>query len=1296
MAFPDTPLGSWVEMYIGAEWVNLTAARHVYTREPITITRGRADESTQVTPTACTLTLNNKDGRYSPRNPRSPYFGLIGRNTPIRVSVPEEESYLDLDGSLTGNAATPDTAALHITGDLDVRVEATMNWLDTGHAPTLMGRYDGAGDSSWALRLAEGRVELTWSPDGTALLGMSAFLPSYMPERAAVRAALDVDNGAGGYTCVLYWAPSLDGPWEEVFTFTGAGVTSVHAGSQPLEVAPAYVNALGVQRRPMAGQVHRAEVRSGINGTVVASPDFRALAPGTATFTDGAGVDWTLAGSARISDRAYRFVGEVSSWPPRWDTSGADVWVSIEAAGILRRLSQGRKPLQSTLRRLIPSGGGQAVPRAYWPMEEGEAATQAYSPIEGVAPLRVSGLDWASDDSLFGSDALPTLGQSASISGRVSGAQLGGWHVDLSYRLEALPSTEQTVLRVSLRGSRVAYAQVRISTSGVRVQAYDSEDALLGQFLFANAGALAAFVGVWNRLQLFSSTSGGTTNITAAWRDVVTGVRWAATATQITGAPGAVTGVSGTWGSDLQGMAVGHLGVWDVGGTIVLSPLATTPGITYFDDADDGFEGETAYTRHRRLSAEEQLPIFVRTGSESSERVGPQRVQTVLDLLESAASADGGLLCEHLRTSALSFRSRSSLYNQVPALALEYRAWGEVAPPLEPVEDDQQTRNDITITHEGGSAARAVLETGPLSVQPPPDGVGLYDESLTLNLATDGQAEGVAAWRLHLGTWDEARYPTVHLRLHKAPHLVSGVLGLRLLDRITIANPPPWLPPDTIDLLVEGWTETLGIYTWDVTLNCSPGGPWQVATVVPDTPAGEPSAGPDRVDTDGSELALPAEETAGELAVYTPLGGTSDRSVWVTAGQLLTPNGAFAVDLAGWVGAGAAIARAPAPGPAPFSNDWCMQVTPDGVAQYPNAGSDQIAVTEGHTYVASGWMRCATARTVGLSTNWFDGVGGAYLATTGNDITVHAGEWTWFEAEVTAPAGAAAANISPTIPDFPPGTDVLWACEVWLRPTGGHPSDLPYDVRVSGEIATVHNTTSYVLDKFVRPSVTGTWGAADSGQGWTLFGGTLATDYELTGTAGQITLVANDGQLRQALVLGYLADVEALCAITPDQLATGSAHIVGLIARSTDVSHYWLDMLLGTDGSVTLELRLLATVQAAVTASVVYSAGTRLWLRMRVIGDGRVLGRVWADGAREPSVWHIDHAIVAGVLPEGDVGVCVARGTASTNTEPAFAVDHFEIVNPQMMTVTRSVNGITKSHAAGADLRLAHPAIVAL
>lgn len=74
-----------IELFYGGAWQDITS--YVYNRAPIQIRRGLSAEGSRADPGSLTLTINNRDGRFSPRNPRSPLYGLIGRNTPIRVSA---------------------------------------------------------------------------------------------------------------------------------------------------------------------------------------------------------------------------------------------------------------------------------------------------------------------------------------------------------------------------------------------------------------------------------------------------------------------------------------------------------------------------------------------------------------------------------------------------------------------------------------------------------------------------------------------------------------------------------------------------------------------------------------------------------------------------------------------------------------------------------------------------------------------------------------------------------------------------------------------------------------------------------------------------------------------------------------------------------------------------------------------------------------------------------------------------------------------------------------------------------
>ncbi|MFF9261992.1 hypothetical protein [Streptomyces longwoodensis] len=819
MAFPEQPLGLRGELRIGTVWQNITG--DLYTRSPITHKRGRPYRSSAADPATCTATIRNITGDYTPRNPEGKWYGQFGRNTPFRISVPGGPArYLNLTGA-PDLATTPDVAALDITGDLDLRWEGEADWYAKG-AQMLIGKWGAAGNRSYNLRLQDGSLLLHATTDGTFGASGMYGLPQ-LPRRAALRATVDVDNGAAGCTFRFYWAPSIAGPWTQIGSdLTFAGAFAVFAGSAPLSIAPQQVDTIAT-RYPVVAKCYRAEVRNGINGPVVAAPDFTARPLGKGgTFTDSAGRVWTLAPTAEITDRVVRVEAEVSEWPPEWSASEKDAWTAVTASGILRRLGQGAKPLQSTLRRRIPS----ASPLAYWPMEDGATSTQAASALDGGTPLRVSGLTFGSDTSMPGADALPVLGQSSSLSGTVRGAQAGGWHAEMVYKLDKLPATEQTMLSLRLRAGTggVAEVRARVSTSGVRVQALDAAGDVVAFILFSDPDSLTAFTGVWNRLSIFSAVSGGTTYVNVGWRNVITNTWWYAR-TAYTGTPGTVLAVSGEWGADFQGMALGHLAVWDIGGT-----TAPAAGVTIYAGADDGFNGETAAARMQRLCREEGVPLLVEGDVSSTARMGPQRPAPLLELLRECAAVDGGVFGEVQDRRNLWYRTRTSLYSQAPKLTLDYAA-GHIADPFKPVEDDQ-VRNAWEITRRGGSSGIAVRESGPLSVQDPPAGIGLYQEAETLTLYSDEQTTPTAAWRLALSTWDEARYPSVTLLLHRFPELIPYVLSLQVGDKIRIVNlPRRFAGASTVDLLVDGWAETLLPREWTITLNCAPAGPWQVARI---------------------------------------------------------------------------------------------------------------------------------------------------------------------------------------------------------------------------------------------------------------------------------------------------------------------------------------------------------------------------------------------------------------------------------------------------------------------------------
>jgi hypothetical protein len=199
-----------------------------------------------------------------------------------------------LTGVSPGRASTPDIAALDITGDLDVRVHAALDdWTPAANSALITKFLTTGNQRSWLFMVTTaGTLRLFWSETGsTSLSATSTIAPTVANGEALwVRCTLDVDNGAAGRDIRFY--TSTDGvAWTQLgTTVTQAGTTSIFNSTAETVVGS---NTNGTLDR-LAGRVFSAEIRSGIDGTIVANPDFGAQLAGTTSFFDSTGKPWTV------------------------------------------------------------------------------------------------------------------------------------------------------------------------------------------------------------------------------------------------------------------------------------------------------------------------------------------------------------------------------------------------------------------------------------------------------------------------------------------------------------------------------------------------------------------------------------------------------------------------------------------------------------------------------------------------------------------------------------------------------------------------------------------------------------------------------------------------------------------------------------------------------------------------------------------------------------------------------------------------------------------------------------------
>lgn len=200
--------------------------------------------------------------------------------------------------------SAPDHASFDITSDIDIRACLRLNDWSLGTGQSVVAKWLGSNSYRIAIRSAGG-LFFEWKEAGgtTRSLQTDSVVPFANDADGWVRVTLDVNNGSSQHEVKFY--TSTDSPdtdpasvaWTQLGTTVfGSGVTNIGAGTAPLVLGrhdDTFPDLL-------TGRFYYAEVRNGIDGTIVANPDFRDddQADTDTQFTDSEGRVWTLQNGA--------------------------------------------------------------------------------------------------------------------------------------------------------------------------------------------------------------------------------------------------------------------------------------------------------------------------------------------------------------------------------------------------------------------------------------------------------------------------------------------------------------------------------------------------------------------------------------------------------------------------------------------------------------------------------------------------------------------------------------------------------------------------------------------------------------------------------------------------------------------------------------------------------------------------------------------------------------------------------------------------------------------------------------
>lgn len=812
------PMNPGVEMWNGAAWIDISG--DVQTVDAVTSSRGRQNESGQSDPSTCSITLDNRSKNYSPRNPNGTYYGIFKRGTLIRTFVRNGESRQRNVGG--DYFSCPDSVNLSITGDIDLRSDL---WLSTWRP----------GGSVWLglLKTATYGIYITaagylsiqwWSGTVATWINSTVPVPGGQVGRKAVRVTLDVNNGAGGKTATFYYSDTetMAGTWVQYDQVTTAGTTTIDDTAGALTTL--------VDDDGVPAEVYEVRVYQNIGGTLRANPVFTAQSSPTTSFADAQGNTWSNGtGGAICDNKSVRFTGRINDLKIDADQSGNYIYTKVVAAGVTRRLGQGSAPTDSPLRSALPTIGAPLV--GYWPLEDAKDARLPEMVIGGTArPRYIGPVKRADYNEFVAAKTAPVLS-----TGRIwlpvkAYANTNYFQVRCLLHLDHTIADQTVLMRIWTNSSLGWIDLIYDASKSLFFKTYTSLGVLshTGSLFFV--GDMTTDTDAVYSMQFKKNGTGVDLNhVMAAIGD--NGFVGGSTSPSIT--LGSCTQIYiNPDGADLKGTALGHVRVENV-----------ETSIFDFKQQNDAYRGEYATDRFWRHCLEAGITARVAGLSSSTQAMGYQSRSSRVSLLREAAELDGGIMFELGRSEALRFRTLDSLCGQTPAFVFDYSA--KYFQEFDPTDDDQRIRNKVTVSRSGGTSA-TVTETyggdgalnndgSALSVYDPPDGVGLYDDSATLPLYSDEDADLQAGWRVNTGTVDEPRIPSFtidlgHPDLIASPSNTRKILNLEIGDRIVIDNPPTnRLPPDDLDQIIQGVRERFDQFRHTITFNCGPNRPYRVA-----------------------------------------------------------------------------------------------------------------------------------------------------------------------------------------------------------------------------------------------------------------------------------------------------------------------------------------------------------------------------------------------------------------------------------------------------------------------------------
>lgn len=254
---------------------------------------------------------------------------------------------------------------------------------------------------------------------------------------------------------------------------------------------------------------------------------------------------------------------------------------------------------------------------------------------------------------------------------------------------------------------------------------------------------------------------------------------------------------------------------------IYAATLSAARVLAHFN-AGMGWTGETTATRVARFLSYGGVDPADMTLDTSAVTVGtyPQGGKDIFAACQDMAETEGGGSVFYVLGGQARFTNRATRKAAAPLITINAPQDGD-RDTYQPGEDDQSLTNSSTAsrnTESGTQTSVTAIDQDSI------DAYQLATDDVATYTTSDDDALHRAQYEVALGATPGFRLPQITVDLLTAEHnLYAAAQAVQIGSRLRATNLPAGQTPATqLDVLVEGWTETVNTITYKMTFDTSP------------------------------------------------------------------------------------------------------------------------------------------------------------------------------------------------------------------------------------------------------------------------------------------------------------------------------------------------------------------------------------------------------------------------------------------------------------------------------------------